>query len=220
MWDDGSTSQSINVTPTQTTTYSVIVTGPNGCSSVGTVTITVEPNNLSADIGGDRALCLGDSLNFDASISGCTPSTTINSELFSNSNYGPNLTSFSSTPTGFWQNVGGDDEQWFGQSNATNTSFTGPNSPNSGNGYIYYEANNGVTNDVAYLESGTISSTNVVVDFYYFMYGFQMGTLALQYYDGSFWNTVWSQSGQQQASGSAPWINQEVDLTGYAVNKL
>ena len=57
LWDDGSTSQSINVTPTQTTTYSVIVTGPNGCSSVGTVTITVEPNNLSADIGGDRALC-------------------------------------------------------------------------------------------------------------------------------------------------------------------
>ena len=30
LWGDGSTSQSINVTPTQTTTYNVIVTGPNG----------------------------------------------------------------------------------------------------------------------------------------------------------------------------------------------
>ena len=85
LWEDGSTSQSINVAPTQTTTYSVTVTGPNGCSSEGSVTITVEPNNLTADIGGDRALCLGDSLNFDALISGCTPSTTINSELFASS---------------------------------------------------------------------------------------------------------------------------------------
>ena len=137
MWDDGSTSQSINVTPSQTTTYSVIVTGPNGCSSVGTVTITVEPNNLSADIGGDRALCLGDSLNFDASISGCTPPTTINSELFSGNSYNTSRANFSSTPTGFWQNVGGDDEQWFGESDATSTTFTGPNSPNSGNAVSY-----------------------------------------------------------------------------------
>ena len=52
------------------------------------------------------------------------------------------------------------------------------------------------------------------------MYGFQMGILELQYYDGTFWNTIWSQSGQQQTSGSAPWTNQEVDLTGYAVTKL
>ena len=220
LWEDGSTSQSINVAPTQTTTYSVTVTGPNGCSSKGSVTITVEPNNLTADIGGDRALCLGDSLNFDALISGCTPSTTINSELFASSSYGTSRTNFSSTPTGFWQNVSGDDEQWFGESNATSTSGTGPNAPNSGNDYIYFDARNGSTNDVAYLESGTISSTNVVVDFYYFMYGFQMGILELQYYDGTFWNTIWSQSGQQQTSGSAPWTNQEVDLTGYAVTKL
>ena len=47
-----------------------------------------------------------------------------------------------------------------------------------------------------------------------------MGILELQYYDGTFWNTIWSQSGQQQTSGSAPWTNQEVDLTGYAVTKL
>ncbi|GIR59616.1 MAG: hypothetical protein CM15mP65_21970 [Crocinitomicaceae bacterium] len=105
----------------------------------GSVTITVEPNNLTADIGGDRALCLGDSLNFDALISGCTPSTTINSELFASSSYGTSRTNFSSTPTGFWQNVSGDDEQWFGESNATSTSGTGPNAPNSGNDYIYFD---------------------------------------------------------------------------------
>ncbi len=45
LWNTGATTQSITVTPSATTTYSVTVTAPNGCQASATGTVTVTPFN-------------------------------------------------------------------------------------------------------------------------------------------------------------------------------
>jgi gliding motility-associated-like protein len=43
LWSTGDTSSSIDIHPSDTTTYSVLVTSANGCSDVGYVTVNIEP---------------------------------------------------------------------------------------------------------------------------------------------------------------------------------
>ena len=68
-WSTGETTQSITVNPTDTTTYSVIVT-ENGCTSLSdNVTVTVIPNTtvVVADAGDDVTICQYDEVTLTAS---------------------------------------------------------------------------------------------------------------------------------------------------------
>jgi hypothetical protein len=64
-WSTGSTTKSISVSPTVTTTYSVIMTGTNGCSIQRTVTITITAATV-AIVGLPAALCPGSSSTLSA----------------------------------------------------------------------------------------------------------------------------------------------------------
>ncbi len=68
LWSTGETTQSIEVSPNTTTTYSVDVTSSQGCSSSDTVTVTVIPEtNVVADAGDDQSICVGESTTLAAS---------------------------------------------------------------------------------------------------------------------------------------------------------
>ncbi|MFH0865123.1 MAG: PKD domain-containing protein [Bacteroidota bacterium] len=64
-WNNGSVGGSINISPSSTTTYTVTVTGSNGCYAVDDVTIFV--NNLPVAYAGiDQTICFGQSTNLTA----------------------------------------------------------------------------------------------------------------------------------------------------------
>ncbi len=63
-WSTGETTQSISVTPDETTDYSVIVT-KGSCEGTDTVTVSVEDLVVSA--GDDKAICYGESVELTAS---------------------------------------------------------------------------------------------------------------------------------------------------------
>ncbi len=67
-WSTGETTQSIEVSPSETTSYSVLVTR-NGCSSSDAVTITVDQNVIPvvANAGEDTVICQGESVVLSAS---------------------------------------------------------------------------------------------------------------------------------------------------------
>ena len=65
-WSTGANTAAINETPLTTTTYSVTVTGTNGCTAVDSVTVNVHPLPTAA-ISGDTVICLGDATTLTAS---------------------------------------------------------------------------------------------------------------------------------------------------------
>ncbi|WP_299122888.1 T9SS type A sorting domain-containing protein [uncultured Winogradskyella sp.] len=66
VWDTGETINTIEVSPTETTTYSVTAFLNNGCQSTAQVTVTVIPQVI-ADAGNDISICSGDSVTLNAS---------------------------------------------------------------------------------------------------------------------------------------------------------
>ena len=65
-WSTGAITAAINETPLTTTTYSVTVTGTNGCTAVDSVTVNVHPLP-TAGISGDTVICIGDATTLTAS---------------------------------------------------------------------------------------------------------------------------------------------------------
>ncbi|MCP4082770.1 MAG: hypothetical protein GY743_21285, partial [Planctomycetaceae bacterium] len=59
LWSNSATAPSIDVCPSNTTTYIVTVTDANGCTASDDVIVTVNPLPV-ADAGPDVAVCLGD----------------------------------------------------------------------------------------------------------------------------------------------------------------
>ncbi|QKX05227.1 T9SS type A sorting domain-containing protein [Aquimarina sp. TRL1] len=66
-WSTGETTQSIEVSPQETTTYSVTVT-ENGCTAIDEVIVTV--NTASIDAGADQTICLGETVTLIATGTG------------------------------------------------------------------------------------------------------------------------------------------------------
>lgn len=97
---------------------------------------------------------------------------------------------------------------------------TGALSAHSGTRYFYTEGSygtNGVstTTLVSPLVDVTGMSTMPMVEFWYHMFGTQIGSLATQVWDGSTWNQVDIMTGQQQATQASPWLKKSIYLPGY-----
>jgi hypothetical protein len=117
-----------------------------------------------------------------------------------------------------WTNLLSDDVNWFRDSDGTPTLRTGPDSgANGSTWYVYFESGDADEGDVAILESPEIEQQDDrVLNFYYHMYGSSTGSLYVDVYDGSWHNGVWSLSGQQHSSSSAPYSEATVYLNNYA----
>ena len=118
-----------------------------------------------------------------------------------------------------WQSS--DSSAWQRDSSGTPSSSTGPSSAKSGSYYAYLEASSpNYSYKTFYLTSPSFTEAIYSVDFYYHMYGSTMGTLALEYYDGSNWVEVWSKSGQQHSSDSSSWTQATVSLSGQTISQV
>ena len=107
---------------------------------------------------------------------------------------------------------------WNISSSNTPSTNTGPNSANSGTNFFYMEASNGNIGDQATLTSPNVDVTSLtipMVQFYYHMTGAQIGSLNIEAWDGSTWNSVGIITGQQQASQADAWELREITLPGY-----
>ena len=124
---------------------------------------------------------------------------------------------------GAWIQVVDDDFDWTLNTGGTPTGNTGPESASSGSWYLYIEPNdvqdghNKTAQIECVVDLSTVSSAELSFD--YHMYGTNLDYLAVDVYDGITWVTdVWKLAGEQQSSGSDPWLNAEIDISTYAGN--
>ncbi|OQY02577.1 MAG: hypothetical protein B6I26_00005, partial [Desulfobacteraceae bacterium 4572_130] len=135
-----------------------------------------------------------------------------------------------------WTNVSGDsvfgnygnqyDKDWEIREGRTPSYYTGPNQASTGDQYIYLEAS-GSNNKTVFLETIDLEEGIFInsVEFDYHMYGRNMGTLDLEYYDGidetdGHWISVWNQTGQKQNRDIAPWEKVYINLSSYQTTKV
>lgn len=91
---------------------------------------------------------------------------------------------------------------------------TGPNFGHSGSNFMFLETSHIQPGVVGYLVSPTFSDM-VSVEFYYHMYGVEMGELAvetLSSFDNS-WTQQWNISGQQHSSHASNWTRASVAIS-------
>ncbi|MCB2205348.1 T9SS type A sorting domain-containing protein [bacterium] len=122
--------------------------------------------------------------------------------------------------SGVWSTGGGTYSMWTRDSGGTSSSNTGPTTGHNGNYYYYTETSSSGNGAYDYLTANfNFSSLSLpVFSFWYHMYGQYMGTLEVQVNGGSGWTTVWSRTGNQQASQTSPYMQAVICLTGYANN--
>ena len=109
-------------------------------------------------------------------------------------------------------------KDWEYEPDETGSSDTGPDGPYEGVGYVHPEASNSdnITMELASPAIDLDSLLKPYMSFYYHMYGADMGDLNVDVYDGSTWHKgVWSISGQQHSSKSAPWTKAKLDISAY-----
>lgn len=120
-----------------------------------------------------------------------------------------------------WTNVtnyAGDDIDWRTNTGGTNSNTTGPSGDHtSGSGrYIYLEASGECTYKEAQLISpcfNLANSNHPVLDFWYHMYGSNMGKLHVDILDGSEWNL--DVMSPLVINAGNIWKNKTVDLSNY-----
>lgn len=102
----------------------------------------------------------------------------------------------------------------------TPSSGTGPDQAYSGTQYFYTEASRGAQGDVAELYTPFIDIANLSspeLSFFYFMYGYGMGSLHIDVYSNGTWtNDVDIISGEQQNAGNVPWLIKEIPLGNFS----
>jgi hypothetical protein len=110
---------------------------------------------------------------------------------------------------------------WNVSDSNTTSGSTGPDAAHSGSKFFFTESSNGSTGAIAELYSPIIdvsALTTPALSFYYHMYGATTGDLNVFVFDGTTWNLVTTLSGEQQTSGSDPWLEQMIALSGYTGN--
>lgn len=119
--------------------------------------------------------------------------------------------------------------RWEVDVNGTTSSGTGPSVDNTlGTAlgkYVYTEASNGATGNVAYLTLPVMNTTSLTtpqIEFYYHMFGSAITELALEAYNTSTtkWDTIFSLQGQQQTANNSPWQKGVVSLSSVSSNNL
>lgn len=126
---------------------------------------------------------------------------------------------------GFQQDTNGteDDQDWRVHLGSSPSSTTGPafdHTFGTASGkYMYTEASacNLQTSNLLSPSISLIGQTNPSLEFYYHMYGSNMGTLNLdiKINADSLWNNLWTQSGLVQSAATDPWEKVLVDLSAY-----
>ena len=108
---------------------------------------------------------------------------------------------------------------WNISSGGTPSSATGALSANSGSKFFYTEASGAGVGDTAILNSPSVdlsSLTTPFLEFYYHMFGNQIGSLSVEVFDGTTWTNEVTLTGAQQASQASSWNQQYVDLSSYS----
>lgn len=85
--------------------------------------------------------------------------------------------------------------------------------------YLYTEASSGASGDTAVLNSPLFdfsTATYPRLSFWYHRYGLSMGILTVEANNGSGWTEISTITGQQQTSGSEPWLEERINLFQYA----
>lgn len=106
------------------------------------------------------------------------------------------------------------------------TPNTGPDQDHTGGNFVYVESSAGSVGQIASLESPLVDLnplTTPELRFQYHMYGNSMGTLRVDVYsaNSSTWfNGVWSISGQQHTSPTDPYTEAIVDLSAFAGDSI
>lgn len=129
----------------------------------------------------------------------------------------PWSTSFSSSQC--WTDISSSYDWNVSVTGTTPSGSTGPNIANSGSNFFYVESNYGNTGSVAELTSPEIdlsAITNTSLEFYYHMYGANMGDLYVDVYNGSWNNNEASILGEQQTTMTDLWLKKTVDLSSFS----
>ncbi|MGZ4116685.1 MAG: S8 family serine peptidase, partial [Bacteroidia bacterium] len=96
----GTTGTTVTANPTSSTTYNVLGTGSNGCTSNSTITINVDQPPVATVTVADSTICVGQSILFDGSLSSNVTT------FFWNFPGGTPSTSSSSSPTILYSSAG------------------------------------------------------------------------------------------------------------------
>lgn len=126
------------------------------------------------------------------------------------------LNDYTAAVCAWLRNVAGD---------GTSSGSTGPEIDNtigsvtSGGRFAFVETSSGGCNtagNTATLESPSFTpgSFNTTLEFYYHMYGTEMGTMYVDVYNGTWFNNVWNRVGQQHTSQTQAYTLATVNLTG------
>ena len=107
--------------------------------------------------------------------------------------------------------------EWTTEVAGTPSSGTGPVGPAGNTGaYIYTEATGSAPGDAAELYSPCLDLTiaaSATLDFTYYMFGTDMGTLYIEASSNGAWVMLDSIVGQAQAADSLAWLTKSIDLT-------
>ncbi|MDX5347855.1 MAG: choice-of-anchor J domain-containing protein, partial [Hymenobacteraceae bacterium] len=215
----GATTQTLTATYTGT-----LAPGASANLTVGQLNMTASGTytiNASTNLAGD-----GDPNN-----NNFCPVTIINSTV---STF-PHIQNFESATTGTpgtlpngWTTTPATGFRWEVDNGGTSSSGTGPAVDHtlgtSAGKYVFTEASSGSLGSVAELESPCINLSGLTapgLEFWYHMYGVNMGTLYVDIFNGTRWDSaVATFTGQQHASDVTPWSKARVNLMPYLGNTI
>lgn len=148
-------------------------------------------------------------------LSGVDSTTTVVSEEFAIALYAESF----ENDAGGWAGLPSDDLPWSRNSGGTPSSYTGPSAAPEGLFYMYTEASSpNYPSKIATLNRSFDLSrfAEVELSFDYHMYGSDMGSLIVDFFDGSLWiSNVWMSSGQQHGANTSAWSRASVDLSAW-----